>query len=86
MHIKRKPNQTDRYILTDAIRHHWTAQKLTQETLAEEVGRSRRWITALELGRANPNWLDTIHFLALLDIGPKELAREVGLDVPVSSH
>lgn len=86
MHIKRKPNQTDRYILADAIRHHRTAQKLTQETLAEEVGRSRRWITALELGRANPNWLDTIHFLALLDIDPKELARELGFDVPVSSH
>lgn len=86
MSSKRKPNQKDRYALSDAIRHGRGTKGLTQEQLAEVVGRSRRWIEALELGKGNPNWLDTIHFMAVLDIDPQKFAQEVGLHVPVSSR
>ena len=86
MPTKRKPNQADRDAWSAAIRRRRGAKGLTQEQLAEVVGRSRRWIEALEQGTANPNWLDTIHFMAVLDIDPAKFAQEVGLHVPVSAR
>lgn len=86
MSTTRRPSQPERYALADAIRHGREAQNLTQEQVAAIIGCSRRWIQALELGKGNPNWRDTVHLMAALEIEPTELAGEVGLDVPVSSH
>lgn len=83
MSIKSRPNQSDRYALADAIRHGREARRLTQEQLAEIVGCTRRWIQTLELGKGNPNWLDTIRIMAALGIDPAEFAQGVGLYVPV---
>ena len=76
MPTKRKPNQADRDAWSAAIRCGRGAKGLTQEQLAEVVGQ----------GKANPNWLDTIHFMAVLDIDPAKFAQEVGLHVPVSAR
>lgn len=82
MITKRKPNQTDRYALADALRHARAHKGWTIEGVAEQIGRSTRWVQALELGQGNPNWLDTIHLFAILEIDPLEFALSVNLEIP----
>lgn len=85
MCIINKPNSEQRKVLGDTLRQARRAQGLTQEQVAEYLGCSRRWITAIELGKSNPNWLDVIRLLALLGIEPVMLCREVERDVAVSA-
>lgn len=86
MYNTRRPDQSDRYTLADALRHGREAKGLTQERLSEIVGCTRRWIQTIELGKGNPNWLDMVRFMAILEIDPMEFARETGLEIPVNSR
>ncbi|MCI8441548.1 MAG: helix-turn-helix transcriptional regulator [Provencibacterium sp.] len=74
-----------RRALGAAIRKTRKSHNLTQEELSELVGLSPRWIQKIESGRSNPNWFHLLQIMAVLKIEPTELAREVGMDVPVSA-
>lgn len=54
-------------------------QNLTQEELAELLDLSRRWIQKVESGRSNLNWLNLLQLMAVLELNPTDLAREVGI-------
>lgn len=85
MYIIQKPTPEQRKALGNTLRQARHAQGLTQEQVAEHLGCSRRWVTSIELGKSNPNWLDVIHLIVLLEVDPVLLCREVERNVAVSS-
>ncbi|MCI8624017.1 MAG: helix-turn-helix transcriptional regulator [Provencibacterium sp.] len=75
-----------RHALGVTIRKKRKSQDLTQEELSELVDLSRRWIQKVESGRSNPNWLNFLQIMVVLELDPTDLAREVGIVVSIPSH
>jgi transcriptional regulator with XRE-family HTH domain len=57
------------------IRDHRKQKGWTQEALATKLGKTRRWMTKVELGQTNPDISSVLRALQLLDVAlqPVEL-------------
>lgn len=58
---------------------------MTQQEVADCLDRSRRWYQKIEAGTSEPNLEDTIYLMAMFHIDAANLAKEVGMDVPILS-
>lgn len=83
MFKKRTPEEAQKKAFAKIIRDARNNIGYTQERLAESMECSVRWLSQIEEGRSSPNDMDTIRLLAILKLSPEEVAREVGLNVPV---
>lgn len=86
MFKKRTPTPEQRRAFGRIIHDARTEHGFTQEKLAELMNCSVRWIIQIEAGRSSPNSMDTILLMAVLELPPRRVAKEVGLHVPVSSR
>lgn len=86
MFKKRTPSQQQRDVLGEWIREARKDFGFTQETLAELAGCSPHWINRIESGKSDPNWLDAFRLVVILELNPKEILEEAGVDVSVYTH
>lgn len=85
MFKKRTPNVEQRKALGRLIRDARKRTGLTQERLAEHTECCHNWINKIECGESNPNWLDILRLVVILELDPAEILEEVGVHVSIPS-
>lgn len=73
-----------------AVRKWRLSRNLTQEELSERIGVSREWISKIEYGKSNHNWLDLLIFMIVIKFETIEevnlFLREATVDVFVHTR
>jgi HTH-type transcriptional regulator / antitoxin HipB len=64
------------------IRDHRKRKGWTQEELATKLGKTRRWMTKVELGQTNPDISSILRALQLLDLALQPVKLEPQLPDP----
>lgn len=83
MFKKRTPDPAQKEAFGQVVRTVRNSFGLTQENLAKLMNCSVRWLVQVENGESSLNCMDTIRLLAIFELDPAEVAKEVGLHVLV---
>ncbi len=59
---------------------------MTQQEVADYLDCSKRWYQRIESGSSSPNLEDTIYLMAMFHIDAADIAKEVGMNVPLLTH
>lgn len=78
---KRNPKTSHRF--AGAVCSARLSHGMTQQEVADHLDRTKRWYQKIESGRSSPNLEDTIYLMAMFHIDAADIAKEVGMDVPL---
>ena len=73
----RKEKTETKKSLGEALRHHRTRCKMTQEFVAETIGVSRQAVSKWESGNSDPSTSNLIALAKLFEISTEELLKSV---------
>ena len=59
---------------------------MTQQQVADFLGRTKRWYQKIECGHSKPNLSDTLLLMALFQIDATELIKEAGGHVSIPTR
>ena len=83
MFPRRIPSEEQRIIFGSIVRGARKSHGLTQERLAEQMNCSAAWISQVERGISNLNYIDTLRLLSILQLDVDFILEALGINVPV---
>lgn len=83
MFPKRTPSPRQRKIFGVIVHDARCRHDLTQERLAECMSCSVAWISQVERGKSDLNYIDTLRLMVILELDPITTLEKLGVHVPI---